>query len=253
MYDLPQVLQTNTVTLCIAAVLQISALICFTSRRSPLRLWMVVTFGASAWQIAQWHQTDHHSLATLLETYFWFVFLVHSTNLLFVLKVDATDLVGPGVETSEAFSFCTQLLVDTRATGSRWQLRNIYPFPTYFKNRPPNREDFLLRQTAILTWQYLLLDLIFSRCTGPGAVIDDESSSHWAKVVSVILNPDDESIFVRILTSMFYYFVLVRVLLDSVYRAVTILVVGLDLCPASACYPVFGSMWDAYTLRNFFS
>ncbi|CAI7605719.1 unnamed protein product [Penicillium manginii] len=246
-------LEADAITLCIGAILQTSALICFTHRKSPLRMWAVVTIITSAWQITQWHQADHHPLSTLLVTYFWFVFLIHSANMLFVLKVDATDLAGPQVEKSEALAFCIQLVVDTRATGTRWQLRNIYPFPAYYKTYPPNREDFILRQVAIFIWQYLLLDLIFSRCTGPGAAIDNEASILWTKMVSLILSPDDERFHVRVMSSMFFYMILVRVLFDCICRAMTILAVGLDLCPTSACYPLFGSMWDAYTLRNFFS
>ncbi|OJJ49482.1 hypothetical protein ASPZODRAFT_129961 [Penicilliopsis zonata CBS 506.65] len=143
--------------------------------------------------------------------------------------------------------FCTalRLLLDLRAVGTRWQAKNTPPWPSYFGTdpNPPSQTAFVLRQAAIGLWEYLLLDLIFSQ-SGRGLPSDDFSS------FSSFINPTHGRWQVRLLSSLAVWLVFGRTLVDVIYRFVSMVAVLSGLTMPDCWPPFFGSMWDAYTLRN---
>ncbi|KAG8420569.1 hypothetical protein J3459_010932, partial [Metarhizium acridum] len=54
-----------------------------------------------------------------------------------------------------------------------------------------------------------------------------------------------------VLMALFSWFVVARVLIDASYRAATLVAVGLGGSSPEDWPPLFGSMWMAFTLRNF--
>jgi hypothetical protein len=55
----------------------------------------------------------------------------------------------------------------------------------------------------------------------------------------------------RMTESLMIWFFTARLMIDSAYRFLTLVMVTLGLSSTEECPPLFGSMWDAYTLRNY--
>ncbi|OAX78874.1 hypothetical protein ACJ72_06815, partial [Emergomyces africanus] len=167
-----------------------------------------------------------------------FIPLVHCINLLFLNPIDPQDSilgisVGPNL----------------RGISTPWQAKNTPAFPVYYGGGCPERFPFLLRQTAIIIWQYLVLDIFGAA----GSVQSPEESQMLYGPGSefAYLSATKEQWIARISTSLVSNFIMSRMMIDSVSRLTSIIFVGLGLSSPSEWPPLFNSMWDAYTLRNY--
>jgi hypothetical protein len=139
------------------------------------------------------------------------------------------------------------LVLCTRGINTPWQVKNIPPHSAYYarqgKRNNPNRSSFLRRELIIFGWQYLLLDVMYllSLQTAPN---QERTEFRWFGV------PLSEWVS-RLCRTMILWFLGLRVAIDSSYRATTIAGVSLGLTTPANCRPLFGSMWDAYSLRNY--
>ncbi|KAJ5530987.1 hypothetical protein N7527_004380 [Penicillium freii] len=143
-----------------------------------------------------------------------------------------------------------RLFAQTRAVNTQWQVKNVPSHPKYYLRRGmqvPTRGQFLLRQLAIVAWQCLVLDIVQTVSLQQAKERDlHEPSSlqvewvvplgHWAE---------------RIATHLSIWFVVNRLISDLAYRVLSIFFVGIGLDSPADWPPAFGSMADAYTLRNF--
>lgn len=155
------------------------------------------------------------------------------------------------------------LLVNFRGINTRWQVKDLPSFPRFYyasQSKREEREDgreqrltkgwYILRQSAIIAWQHLLLDVLSmlslnvsaeenARVFGPGT-----ESKYW--------DATSEQWIGRISIGLISWFVPWRVSIDILSRIlslITVVIVG--LAPVESCPPSFGSMWDAYTIRRF--
>ncbi|KAJ5604204.1 hypothetical protein N7537_007160 [Penicillium hordei] len=143
-----------------------------------------------------------------------------------------------------------RLLTCTRAINTPRQVKNVPPFPAYYNKRHPKlipRGRFLVRETAIAVWQFLVLD-IFSVLALRQAMNDqDEESS-----VSSGLRWDipGRELIAQAIQTLITWLVVSRILLSFYYRVASIIFVSLGDSPSNSP-PLIGRMADIYTLRNF--
>ncbi|CAI7593687.1 unnamed protein product [Penicillium palitans] len=113
-------------------------------------------------------------------------------------------------------------------------------------NTPP-RGRFLVRQTAIVVWQYLALDVFATLAlqqaleqekigTLPPVPQWDISTEQWIE---------------RIISNIMAGFVVSRILIDFHHRVCSIILVGLGLDSPENCPPLYGRALDADTVRGF--
>jgi hypothetical protein len=184
-----------------------------------------------------------------------FVAVIHYVDLLLINSIDVSDLIrekllGPSAGILSRLFHALRITYNVRGVGTRWQVKNTPNFPSYFASQSsPSRGRFLLRQTVILIWQYLLID-----------VLDATRKQQSPEEVKHLYAPGAESLFLdataeqreaRIAVSLMTWFIVARLIIDSVYRLLSLVFVGIRLSSPSNWPPFFGSMWDAYTLRNY--
>ncbi|KAJ5922416.1 hypothetical protein N7516_010119 [Penicillium verrucosum] len=143
-----------------------------------------------------------------------------------------------------------RLLAQTRAVNTQRQVKNVPSHPKYYLWRGmqvPTRGRFLLRQLAIVAWQYLVLDIVqtVSLQQAKERGLHEPTKlqvewivplGHWAE---------------RIATYLSIWVVVNRLIGDLAYRVLSIFFVGIGLDSPADWPPAFGSLADAFTLRNF--
>ncbi|KAJ5940812.1 hypothetical protein N7516_000980 [Penicillium verrucosum] len=110
---------------------------------------------------------------------------------------------------------------------------------------PPGR--FLVRQTAIVVWQYLALD-VFATLALQQA-LEQEKSGMLPLVPQWDIST--EQWIERIISNIMAGFVVSRILIDFHHRVFSIILVGLGLDSPENCPPLYGRALDADTVRGF--
>lgn len=172
-------------------------------------------------------------------------------NLLLINPKDSNDLPS---EDSQGFVariyVTTRFFTDPRGINTPWKIKNAPPQPAYYKRRnmtAPPRGRFLVRQTAIVVWQYLALDVFATLAlqqaleqekigTLPPVPQWDISTEQWIE---------------RIISNIMAGFVVSRILIDFHHRVFSIILVGLGLDSPENCPPLYGRALDADTVRGF--
>ncbi|KAI2731882.1 hypothetical protein CBS147332_1021 [Penicillium roqueforti] len=140
-----------------------------------------------------------------------------------------------------------RLITFTRAVNTPRQVKNVPPFPAYYTKRDPKvipRGRFLVRETAIAVWQFLVLDI----CTGlilKQAMNDqDEGKTSSSGILGL------EWITKTLIQVAIAWLVVCRILISFYYRVASIIFVGLGDSPLNSP-PIIGRTADVYTLRTF--
>jgi hypothetical protein len=108
---------------------------------------------------------------------------------------------------------------------------------------------FLARQLAVLSWQYLTLDFVFFLPTLQSA---EELQHLYGKGLEYrYLDLTTEQWVARVSSSLLTWLLVTRILVDGWHRTLSIIFVGSGFLRPDAWPPLFGSVWDAYTLRKF--
>jgi len=150
---------------------------------------------------------------------------------------------GPGSGYLDMLT-AARLTIDPRAVNTPWQVRGIPPFSSYYELRPPARGPFMLRQAVITLWECLCLDLVFSQFRAwtnqrafPASPAElgpwDLAPGPWATSG----------------VSMLVIALIGRLGFDISYRLVSVVYAGTGVSTENFP-PLFGSIWDAYSLRN---
>lgn len=180
--------------------------------------------------------------------------LIQCCNVLLIRKLDSDELVKSNIFRLsdgflDKFYLTMRLLFNLRNVGNQWEVKRLHKFPRYYKGPKPSRSAYITRQVLIMAWQYLLLDIIYmssletppedaQRLFGPGTEFNylNATAEQWGGRVAVGpvagLAP-------------------ARVSIDIPYRGFSILSVLLGITSTDQWPPLFGSMWDAYTIRGF--
>jgi hypothetical protein len=231
-------------------------LISFTKKASPIRLVSFPCLALIAYQ--QFSTVEYFSCSFLYKSTLVklaFLGIVHALNLLLIMGIDTEDLVfekllQPSTDILSSVCCSFSIVINTRGIGTHWQAKNTPAFTSFFTHRtPPSRKWFLLRQATLLTWQYLLLDIIES--AAPAQSADDLRRLYGPGTEYLYLNATAEQWGARVVSTLVGWFVVNRILLDTILRPLSLLSVGIGISSPSDWPPFFGSMWDAYTLRNY--
>ncbi|CAG8905549.1 unnamed protein product [Penicillium egyptiacum] len=178
---------------------------------------------------------------------------LQATNLLLLNPLADPDISG-SAKTIQNFGSrliaAFRLLAQTRAINTHWQVKNVPSHPKYYLRRGmqvPTRGRFLLRQLAIVAWQCLVLDIVqtvsLQQTTEHGLQEPASLEVEWIVPVGQWAE--------RIATHLSIWFVVNRLISDLAYRVLSILFVGIGLDSPADWPPAFGSMANAFTLRNF--
>ncbi|KAJ5654450.1 toxin biosynthesis protein Tri7-like protein [Penicillium lividum] len=138
-----------------------------------------------------------------------------------------------------------RVTMDYSAVGTRWQVRNVPKMPAWL-GASPTRSRFLMRQVAIASWQYLMLDFLQR--------IIRENEIVWNEIIAVLLEPTTaakHSWLLEAAINIVTWFLIARLSLDFKWRATSIVAVGLGISEPTSWPPMFGSSFEAYTIRNF--
>ena len=139
----------------------------------------------------------------------------------------------------------SRLTIDPRAVCTPWQVKGIPSFPSYYASCPPARGPFMLRQAAIALWQCLCFDLVFSQFV---AWTGQKSYPAWPRELSSEHLPPGP--WVMSMVSMLVIALIGRLSFDISYRFMSIMHVGLGMSTENFP-PLFGSVWEAYSLQRF--
>ena len=176
--------------------------------------------------------------------------IAYITHLLFLKGIDQSDLIEKPSDSQSVFSLAYNYIYNYRGIRTPWQVKNVPRFPLYYsKGSGPERWRFLLRQAAFVVWYYLVLDLASSLSAQETAEDRDRQYGHGLEYS--YLNATAEQWTIRVVSSVATWYIMARVIIDMIYRATSLIFVGTGLSSPVDWPPFFGSVWDAYTLRNF--
>ncbi|KAJ5355002.1 uncharacterized protein N7496_012214 [Penicillium cataractarum] len=265
--DLPHYLLTITLTL----LLPTTSLI-LTPKTSPLRYIAL----ALTTYLASRFITPTPGASVIRTTLCGQLILItaQTAHFLLIRRLDDRDIAREiphrAFFRSDRLWYAAELFVQPRGVGTPREVKNVPAHPGYYASRRSgtgtkdgdgkdgdrkdgaitvSRGTFLTRQFTIFIWQYLVLDIMqaaarqqaFERAGG--GVSGGFTHINW--FISA------EKWVERGLTNLITWFVMTRILIDSNYRLVSIIFVGLGWDGPEKWPPAFGRMRDVYTVRKF--
>lgn len=178
--------------------------------------------------------------------------LLQCCNLLAITRLDERDLTrGNILQRSEGFSsksfraFC--LIFNLRGIGTPWQSKRLNKFPRFFRERP-TRTWYVLRQSLIVAWQYLFLDIVYATSLYRPHHDTERFFGHGKEFLYLSATPEQWA--ARVSVSIFSWLGPGRVTIDMAHRGVSVFSVLLGITQPEDWPPLFGNIWDAYTIRG---
>ncbi|CAG7921781.1 unnamed protein product [Penicillium olsonii] len=227
-----------------------AAILITTRKGSPIRYlcipWMIWIasrfirpFGASGSPI--WCQAVTQLVIATLQ----------AINLLLINPLDRRDISSVADDSFGCQLIkAVRLIAQTRAINTPWQVNKVPPHTKYYTRRGspvPSRGRFLLRQLAIVCWQYLILDIVqtvsIQQATDRGPSHGVTPHIEWVVPAAQWAE--------RIATHLSIWLVVNRLIGDIAYRILSIVFVGIGQDSPSGWPPAFGRMQSLVTLRGF--
>ncbi|KAI9926617.1 hypothetical protein MW887_004386 [Aspergillus wentii] len=189
-----------------------------------------------------------------------FLLFLHLLNLLFITSIDLfpaqSDLENEKTTRNpnpmsriERYQHAVRYIINFRGVGTKYQISKLPPFPVPYNSAPWPRAYFLLRQTAIIAWQCLLLDLI---AVAMHQLTQTDRDYYFGNGMEFrLLTLSGKQLLARIFGVFVPCLLLLRVALDSSTRLCAVPLVLSGATAIDEWPPVFGSLRDAYTLRHF--
>lgn len=138
-----------------------------------------------------------------------------------------------------------RLAADPRMVATPWQVNGVPSFPTYYATRPPARMSFIRRQAAVALWQYLLFDLVYC-----GFLSWTKQKAFPLRAGLLEVKHLAPGSWATSGLSMLTIALIGRLSFDIPYRIASIAAVACGVSTVNFP-PLFGSIWDVYSLRNF--
>ncbi|MBE3046076.1 membrane bound O-acyl transferase family-domain-containing protein [Candidatus Bathyarchaeota archaeon] len=232
----------------------VASTLAYTPKSSPLRLATLALIGGFGY----WHYQSCPAFST---SGLWnstcaawnIIYCLHHIDLVILKRADRAELLGttkPADVQPSALLRALNLCFSTRSVRSRWQIGNVPAFPSYFRNTAsPGRMTFLFRTSVILFWQYLVLDLVDA--TMAAQPPEEQQAAYGNGQEYVLFTATKEQLVTRLLTSVAGSFFIGRLIMDFIYRAMSLVAVGTGISEPADWPPFFGRMRDAYTIRYF--
>lgn len=184
-----------------------------------------------------------------------FMAIPQAAKILLIDPLDANDLIreNPGRTKTliGLFYYAFKQQSEPRAIGTPRQVKGTHPHPAYYYDAKKGttavtRGSFLLRQFAVLFWQYAVLDMVqFVAHHKPVRPVID------GVFTKIEWNVPPDNWVERFTENLLSWFLIARICLDSRYRMTSIIMVGLGINSPQDWPPLFGRMSDAYTLRKY--
>jgi hypothetical protein len=235
-----------------AQMVLVASTLTYTQKSSPLRLVTLALVGGLEYS---WYWSS----SELCTSGLWngtcaamtVVYFLHHIDLLLIKKVERADLVDTSNPKQDGrFLRALNLSFSTRGIGSKWQISNVPAFSSYYRSRTdPDRPSYLFRTAVIFTWQYLVLDLLDTVMAGQSAQEQEETYGNAQEFV--LFTATRKQLSTRALTSVGASFLVARIVMDFVYRFMSLIAVGTSVSRPKDWPPFFGTMADTYTLRDF--
>ncbi|KAH6886987.1 membrane bound O-acyl transferase family-domain-containing protein [Thelonectria olida] len=182
--------------------------------------------------------------------------LLQCCNFLIVTRLDAQDLIQANIfQLSDGVfykSFCAFCLIfNFRGIGTPWQVKRLNKFPRFYdrhsNNGNPTPSWFIMRQLMIVGWHYLFLDIVWISSLDTPA--EDTERLFGPGKEFVYFNATVEQWAARVGVSLVSWLGPGRVTIDMAYRITSVVSVILGITSPEDWPPLFGSIWDAYTIR----
>jgi hypothetical protein len=233
-------------------------LIVTTPKKSPIRVFWVpclIFIGCKYYVAAD--NLPFHSAYRILFGSVAMGMVIHMLNLLVISGIDKDDIMReaklePSAGIFAVLAAACNVVFSMRGIGTRWQAKNTPSLPAFYtlNGQSPTRARFLLRETVIFLWQYLVLDLVFTLRMQQDP--DDVIRQHARGTEFMYLSATREQWQTRIFGSLFGHLLAGRVLIDVFsHRFISIITVALGIYSPADWPPAFGRMLDAYTLRHY--
>lgn len=224
----------------------IGTLIIATPKRSPYR-YLSIPF--LIWNASRFiHPLDLTTYGRNIAIGNLFVAVFTALHLLLINPLDERDLAREMPTTffrSGHFYYVFEIISMTRGVKTPRQVKNLPAHPKYFDRYGGKIPvgPYLLRQMAILTWQFLVIDII--------QVASIQAAPLEPGFKDIEFNLSLEKWIERLITNLIGWFFVARILIDSSFKLASVIFVGLGLDEPKNWPPVFGRMKDSYTLRNY--
>jgi hypothetical protein len=181
---------------------------------------------------------------------------LHCLHVLCVLQIDVLDvereMKRQGKKRNHYIDYLYWMfmtMLSARGINSTYQIKYVpdSPFKTI-----PSKPRFLIRQLAIILFQYCAIDLVTSqpppkeevlRIFGPG------KERLFFRPAGLPVTTED--MIFRVVVSLMAWLIMGRMVLDIAYRVLSVVFVGLGVTEPQEWPPMFGSIRDAYTLRGY--
>lgn len=232
----------------------VASTLAYTPKSSPIRLITLAVIGG----LGYWHYWSCPAFST---SGLWngtcaawnIIYCLHHIDLVILKRADGTSLLDaskPAGPQGSAFFRALNLCFSTRSVRSKWQIGNVPPFPSYFRDTAhPGRLSFLWRTAVIFIWQYLVLDLVDAIMAAQPP--EETQAAYGNGQEYVLFNATKKQLATRLMTSVAGSFFIGRLIMDFIYRAMTLAAVSTGISEPADWPPFFGRMRDAYTIRYF--
>jgi hypothetical protein len=196
----------------------------------------------------------HRSLALALTA----LFILQCCNFLVITRLDANDLAKENIfQPTDGLIYKTYrvvcLIFNVRGIETPWQAKHLGGFPQFYfqhgERREPTRSWFIIRQSLIAAWQYLLLDFVYNSSLNTPKEDTQRLFGHGTEYI--YLNATAEQWMGRVIVGIIAWAIPGRVSIDFPYRVLSIISVLFGFASPQQWPPLFGSISDAYTIRGF--
>lgn len=145
----------------------------------------------------------------------------------------------------DRLKFGFQVATSFRHIGTPYQVKNVPPFSSSDPNYIPSRSNFLCRKGIILLISFTVLDLI-----NLGADPPLDFSPQTIPLFARMSHVTGQQLLTRLITTLGYG-IAVCSFQQLAHSIVALIDVGFGFSKVEFWRPMFGSPWEAYTLRRF--
>ncbi|CAI0644251.1 unnamed protein product [Colletotrichum noveboracense] len=186
--------------------------------------------------------------------------ILQCCNFLVLTRLDAGDFMKGNIyESSDGLIRklygVVGLMFNLRGIGTPWQISRINASPQslgkHTENGKLRKGPWVMRQLQVLFWQYLFLDFTYlsSLDTSP----EDAEKLFGTGKEFLYINANGEQWGARVAVGLISWLAPARVTIDILYRFLSVVAVVSGMTSLEDWPPLFGSIWDSYTIRGFWS
>jgi hypothetical protein len=151
------------------------------------------------------------------------------------------------MDMSDSFSKGFTVPLNSRAIGTSFEVKKLPKFPKYYGGTP-SRTKYIIRESCFVAWLYLVIDLIVFSNHNESY---EEKYEKFGNGQEYEFSMTKEKLAFRFVMASFSWFVGGRILLSGIvgaYQLALVVLLGGDPVDYP---PMFGSMWEVWSVRQF--